>query len=259
MRFRRLSNKSLEELREICQPPSSKGYINMNILRKISIFLSISFLYLGISPTTITYARFFIGLVGIYMIGIGQYYSMLAGLLIFQLAYLLDLNDGEMFRYNTWKTGKKESILIGSFLDKVFDQIYRPLLLIAAGIGSYIYTSNPIYLYLGIASSFLVSTDILIKLRVFDVLIYKQQTKYLKNSKEDLGKGSGKMDAFFELFRINNGLTLYFWFGVFGYLHYFLVIYTPLLLLLNIRTFFREFSYVKSLDTKILGKMYKVK
>lgn len=259
MKLKGLSNLTIKELRAICQPPSSRGYLPMNIFRKGSIYLTALFLYLNITPTTITFVRFFIGLIGISLIGFGSYGYLIAGIIVYHFAFFLDLNDGEMFRYNSWKTGKKESILRGSFLDKVFDQVYRPLLLLAAGIGALIQFGNPLYLYFSIAGAVLVSIDPLIKLRTFEAIIYKQQTEYLKEQKQRVEADSGRLDWVFELFRINNPMTLYFWFGIFGILRFFVVFYTPLLFLLVVRTFFVQYKRINELDKEILAKMYKTK
>lgn len=249
---------SVSEIRKICQP--NPGYVPETLFRKVSIYLSLFFLSLKVSPTTITFSRFIIGLIGIGLIAHGQYAYILWGVLIFEFALLLDYVDGEMFRYQTWKNnGKKATVLEGSFLDKVFDQIYRPLLLIAAGMGVSNTLGNGtfIYLYLGAFGAALILIDQLIKLKTLEVLVYKQQLKYLKAHKQDIAnKSSGKFDWFYELFRINNPLTLYFWFAVFGYLNYFLIIYTPLLILLVLKTFRNQYRAIKELDKKILRELY---
>lgn len=250
-------------MREICQPPSSKAYLPMNLFRKASIYLTIFFVYLRIKPTTITFLRFFVGLIGILLICFGQYNLIVAGLLVFHLAIFLDLNDGEMFRYYTWKSGKKESVLVGSFLDKNFDHAYRPLLLIAAGIVGWInppqlpYLSGEFFLFLGIIGSVLISLDQIFKLRTFEILVYKNQLKYLKSEKAAINAQTGRFDWFYELFRINNPLTLYFWFGIFGFLPHFLILYLPLLAVQTIKTFIVQYSSIKDIDKQIISKMYK--
>lgn len=255
MKFKKLSDKNVTELREICQP--NKGYLPEMMFRRLSLFFSILFLYLKITPTTITFARYIVGLVGIVFIGLGGYEYTVIGLIIFHFSILLDYVDGEMFRYQTWKTGKKDSILKGSFLDKVFDHSYRPLLLIAAGIGAFNQFGNIWFIYLGIAGAIFVSFDQMMKLKVLEVLVYKQQLHYLKEEKKKLESESGKLDIFYELFRINNPLTLYFWFGIFGYLYVFLLIYVPLLFLLVMKTFYTQYRSIKNMDKEILKEMYK--
>ncbi len=244
-------NLNFKEFKEICRPKNKEFYLNMRLGRKISIYLSWIFVHLGISATAITFSRFFIGLIGIFLIGIGEYKFALAGLLIFQFAILLDLSDGEVYRYQTWKTKKKQDILLGPFLDKVFDHFYRPLLLIAAGVGAWNLLGNIYFLYLGMAGAFLITTDQMIKLRIFEVLVYRQRFEYLREEKARIVSQSSQKDKIYELFRINNLLTLYFWFGVFGYLHIFLIIYIPLLAIFLIKTFFDQFKAVKIMDLGI--------
>lgn len=257
MKFRGLSNKSLEELRDICQPGASTEPFVPRMFRKVSIFLTILFLYLGITPTAVTFMRFVVGVFGIVLICLGQYWLTVTGLFIFTFSLLLDLNDGEVFRYRTWKTGKKEGILVGHFLDRAFDYAYRPLLLLAAGIGSWILTGYVFYLFLGLIGSFFISMNILIQLWVIDSLVYRQEFNYLKSSsKKGRSENIPKFDWIYELFRINNPLTLYFWFGIFGYLHFFLIIYTPLLFLFFVKTFFTQYKQIRELDEEIYDRIY---
>jgi hypothetical protein len=133
------------------------------------------------------------------------------------------------------------------------------LLLIAAGIGAWHQFSNVIFLFFGMFGAFLISLDQLIKLRVLDSLVYKQEFEYLKEEKSKLeGKvtSTGKYDWVYELFRINNPLTLYFWFGIFGYLYVFLIVYVPLLFVLVVRTFFRQLKRVDQIDKELVIKYH---
>jgi len=257
MRFKKLSNKNVLEIREICQPPSTSGHLPMRLGRRLSIYLTIFFLHLNVNPLAITYSRFIIGLIGIGMIGFGVKSLVISGLIIYHFAAFLDWNDGEVFRYRSWKSGRKESIIVGSYLDKVFDAIFRPLLLIAAGIGAWNVLGAPIYLVLGGLGAFLISADQLIKLRIFEILTYKNELSYLGQEKDAIGQQSGKLDWIYELFRINNPLTLYFWFGIFGYLWLFLWIIIPLLALILVKTYFSQLNRVLTLDKQIVRKHYR--
>lgn len=211
----------------------------------------------GLRPVTIAYFRFIIGLIGIALIGVGDYAYTIVGLSVFHLAIFLDLTDGEVFRYRTWKNkGKKEDVLIGSYLDKTFDHLYRPLLLLVAGIGSWLAFDNLMYLFFGVVGALLISEDQIIKLRLYEILAYKQEFSYLKEQKQKRNAQWGKYDLLIELFRINNPFTLYFWFGIFGYLHYFLLIYTPLLFLLLLKTGRAEIRKVNRMDKEIVKRMY---
>jgi phosphatidylglycerophosphate synthase len=247
--------KTFGDIRKITY--SEDRFLPMRLGRKVSVYLSVLFLKLGLTPNSISFARFIIGTIGISLLAIGTYPLMVAGLLIFQFAILLDLCDGEMFRYLTNKTGKKSTILKGNFLDKVFDNAYRPMLLLAAGIGCAHFFNDATYLLLGGISAALIVFDVTIKLRTTDLLIYKKQTRFLEEEKQssDLKK-SALLDTFYELWRINNPLTLFFWFGVLGYMHLFLWIYTPLLLLQVLKTFYNQWSRISGYDKIILEEMY---
>jgi len=248
--------KSFKEVHDICQPEGG-GNLPMRIGRYVSMPLTLLCLKLGISANSVSFARFFVGLFGILLIATGQYWWMIAGLLIFHFAIILDYVDGEIFRYITYKTGKKDTILKGHWLDKVIDNSYRPLLLFAAGIGCAVSQGGDYrYLILGGAGAILIMLDLLIKSRTPLALVYKKQMKYLEETGGAVEQHGKWMDAFLEPWRINNPVTLYWWFLAFGYLHIFLIIYVPLLMLQLIKTVYSQWKVLCEFDKKILGEMY---
>jgi len=252
-----VSNMTIAELREICQPPKYKGkQWAMRFFRIFSIYFTKMFIKLGLTARIIAYSRFIMGLIGIALIGFGKYPFVLTGMLIFEFSMFIDLTDGEVFRYRTWKTGKKADVLFGSYIDKTFDHNYRPLLILAAGLGSWIVSSNVIYLILGMFGAFFISEDQIIKLRLFEILVHKQELDYLKEHKKGLNEQWGRYDWLVEPFRINNLLSLYFWFGIFGYLNYFIIGYVPLLFLVLIKSYITEIRKMNCLDREIIKKMY---
>lgn len=247
--------KSIKELRAICQHEDS-GYFAQKGMRKLSIYLTIVFVKLKISANAISFLRFFIGVAGIAMIAIGQYWWMVAGILIFHFSILLDLCDGEAYRYYTWKSGKKNTILKGNWLDKLFDFSYRPMLLIAAGIGCWISTGKDLYLILGGIGAMLITLDLMIKVRTPLTLLYKKQEKYLQETGGAIAGNSKVLDIFYEAWRVNNPFTLYFCFLITGGLWAFLIIYIPLLFFQVLKTFYAQWNQIDEYDKKILEEIY---
>jgi len=242
------------EMHKICQPAGgSQDYITMKAGRKLSMPLTVLFIKLGISANSVSFARWFVGLLGVLLIACGGYPLTIAGVLIFHLAIVLDYVDGELFRWYTWETGRKSTILQGSWLDKVFDNSYRPMLLLAAGCGAWRQFGNPWFLVLGGVGAVLIMFDILIKLRTSDVLIYKKGVHLLEREKASRQtKGGSAKDMFMELWRINNPVTFYWWFAIVGYLWLFLCIFVPLLALQVGRTFWAQWRKILKYDSELL-------
>lgn len=244
--------ESIKKLRRVTQPAESWKPWNLGVLRWPSIYPTWLCLRLGISANAVTYFRFFVGMLSVFLLLLGSLNALIASFVIFHFAIMLDTVDGQIFRYHVWKTGRKPSVLIGSWLDKTIDGSWRPLLLFAAGFGVFNATGNSWFLVLGSISAIMISLDQIIKLRLFDVLIYKQKLEYLKESKETISaESSGHMHNFYELFRVNNPFTL-FWIAVlFARLDWFLLLYTPLICAVVCRTFWRQLKEVKRIDGEI--------
>jgi len=250
--------KTYSELWKICQP-EGKLYWNARICRNISMPFTLMFLRFGVSANAVSFLRWFVAVFGIFFIALGGYWPTVVGVLIFHFAIILDYSDGAIFRYHTWKNkGRKASIIQGSFLDKIFDGSYRPMLLLAAGIGAFNTFGSPIYLIIGGMGAALIAFDAQIKLRTVDILVYKKQIKLVTEAKESLNPNDGGSlrDIVMESLRMNNPLTLFFWFAIFGYLHAFLLAYVLFLCFYVFLTFRMEWRKICEYDKIILEELY---
>jgi len=102
--------KSIKNLRKICQPPEKLKGLSIRYLRYISIYFTKIFLLLGISANQVTIIGFFILLLAFFLFSFGPPIWII-GTLLMILWYIMDFSDGEVSRYNG------TSSLKGAWLD----------------------------------------------------------------------------------------------------------------------------------------------
>ena len=121
------------------------------VYRKFSTPFTYLFVKLGISPATVSIINFIPPLIGFYLLSLGNYISIIIGLLFFALFKVLDCADGEVARIqNPNVMDEKYKNIEGPFLDGVAHYIYPICLGIGLGIGAFRLYSNEIYLLLGV-------------------------------------------------------------------------------------------------------------
>lgn len=126
------------------------------IYRKFSTPLTYLFVKLGISPAAISIINFVTPLMGFYLLSLGNYISIIIGLLSFALFKVLDCSDGEVARIqNPNAMDEKHKNIEGPFLDGVAHYIYPVCLGMGLGIGAFKLYSNEIYLLLGVVLTIL--------------------------------------------------------------------------------------------------------
>jgi len=121
----------------------SEGFFNVFIFRKISIYFSWVFASLGISPNAITILSFIINIIVAYLFFTGIYLNYILGLVLFTLALILDMSDGEVARLTNKMTK------VGAFLDPFLDRLAFFLLMGAIAHGHFINSGDftVVYLY----------------------------------------------------------------------------------------------------------------
>ena len=144
--------ESIRELRRICQKPQ-KDCFYYDRLRTISIYFTKIFLYTSITANQVTLITILLGLVVAILFTFGNYWYVIAGALLLQLAHILDCVDGEIARY------RKNFSDTGIWLERVFHRNVSPILLFSLGYGSYISLGDINYLVAGsLISLFLLSS-----------------------------------------------------------------------------------------------------
>ena len=104
--------------------------------RRISIRITRCLLKTGITPNQVTFISFLAGAAAALLFARGEYVSgVLAGIL-WQIAYLLDLVDGEIARFKNMESK------IGAWLDVITDRLEEVLLIFGVTIGVYMKTQN---------------------------------------------------------------------------------------------------------------------
>ena len=141
----------------------------------VSPYLSFIALKLKIKPNEISLAWGILGVFGAFVMALGGYWNLLAGILIYQLAIMLDFLDGEMARVL-----KVKDKIRGSYFDKFFHSTHRGLLMLGLGIGLYNTFGQVIYFYLGIWTCTLFLIDNLSKVKVYEAVLIEGKSELLK-------------------------------------------------------------------------------
>lgn len=131
--------ESMEQLGEICQPEDKiktcTAYERL-VLRKFSIYLTAFFLHLGITANEASMIGLMIGLCGAVLLGLSSIRMNFVGAILLQIAYLFDCVDGELARYEGFKTPSRKGKLGGFYLDEMNHLILYPLTMFLFGLGT---------------------------------------------------------------------------------------------------------------------------
>ncbi len=95
--------ESIDELRRICQSREDQfyqmGWVERNILRRVSIYFTKFFLIIGASANQVTSLSFLIAIIGGVFLTFANPIYWIIGALLLLLFTVLDLADGEVARY----------------------------------------------------------------------------------------------------------------------------------------------------------------
>ena len=119
------------------------GFVARTFNRPLSQQLTRAFIALGLTPNQISVIGLLVGLAGAAVTLRGNYWALLVGAALYQLASVLDGSDGEVAKL----TGRASAF--GSWVDTVCDEVASVAYFVALPVGLYRGTGNAIYLALG--------------------------------------------------------------------------------------------------------------
>ncbi len=241
--------ESIKELRKICQHTEKKRMqfadFRAPLCRSMSIYLTKLFLYTPLTPNQITYIWWAMGITSAFLFAVGDYWYALAAALLLNLSFLIDYVDGEVSRY------RKQSSLLGVYLDYMAHYTINPLVMLGIGIGAYMNNSLPtmpnfIYLLAGaIASIFMLNIN-LVKTKKYEVFIDKGELKKVeaqrKVFKEKAEEGLVKFVLGFFRMSFLNIIPIA---AVFNFLDYMVIFYAVFMPIMYLSRLYKE---IKTLD-----------
>ena len=123
----------------------NKNYNNLfHLLRYLSYWISIPFIYLPFTPNQITFFANFLQVSSIIIIAYADGYFKFYGLLLYFIGGIFDFVDGNIARFKK-KTSKK-----GIFYDQIGHVFVAPLFYIGIGVAAYNNNNDTFYLYITI-------------------------------------------------------------------------------------------------------------
>lgn len=231
-----VKNKSIKELREICQREEyhkKRMYWRLYLLNRVSIYLTKLFLYTPITANQISILMIITGLIAVIFFMYGTYVYILLGLLFMLIYRLLDAVDGEVARC------KKICSIRGTYLDYLSHVIVEPLIIIGLSIG--VYRNNPtqipsfIFLIFGFAGAYFFMLNK--HMQKFEKSLNKKEVKFEKRT--------GIKKEIYNFFVIHE-FNYIFLFGILNLLHYAVLIYGTLISLIVLYRIYSKY--------KVLGK-----
>lgn len=133
-----INNFDINRMNRVDRP-----YVELFFYRKISHFLTPKVAKFFPWPNLVSLIGFLIGMVGIAMVGLGDYHIRIIGCLVLLVSYIFDCVDGELAR------GLGTDSRFGALLDTTFDSIKESLIFVAIAWSNYIETTNhDIFFYL---------------------------------------------------------------------------------------------------------------
>ena len=232
---------SFKKLKLVCL---KRGvYVDLDtIISRIAIYPTKLFLYTPLRPMHVMLIWFILQLVACFIIIYGGSYTIVGGILLFQLAIILDHSDGQMARF------LDEESVLALYVDQLYHNIANPLFILALS-----YRADMVLIGIMIVAVYFLNR----------VIIFNHNVYNLKNERveriiqETIGKDQKKLaysrmkahektifSRAYEWFRIEHPLSVMFWGALLGLLRWTLYLY----LLLFIIDFFRRlFFQLKSL------------
>ncbi|MCM8776081.1 MAG: CDP-alcohol phosphatidyltransferase family protein [Candidatus Omnitrophica bacterium] len=184
--------ESLKELNTICQKPdyTTKGnWMARHIVRPAALPITWLLLHTPVSANQVTLVSLGVGLAGIYLLALVPKALFLAGVLLFQMWYLLDHVDGQIARY------RENVTLTGRFLDFLTHHVIHGTVFFSLAIYC-VQSSGSLFFVLW---GFLVSISMMtfnlihdVKAKTFYERIAAEKGMRLRNGTSGEGKASEK-------------------------------------------------------------------
>lgn len=236
LKKKNLSELTIPEMREIVK---SKGrdeekrlYIHSRIADKFSIYQTKLFLKLGLSANTVSFIGIVIYILSTILLWVGDYWLNIIFYIIFLIASFIDYSDGEIARYWMWRKDKKRGTLKGLYTELASHPITDTFIFFGIGIGAWNRFDNIYYFYVGIALSFMMLLNQMLKLKEYETIVSADRINLLKKSRRSKPEISSRMRWIYNLFKPQTILySLFFWALIFNVLHWFLIltliVFTP--------------------------------
>lgn len=125
--------ETIRELRQICQAPrkNADNWHMRHISRKPSIYITWTLLHTNLTANGATFLFLISGIIASITYIIGTKASFLAGSILLQFWYVMDMVDGEIARY------RKQTSFTGLYFDAICHYIVHPFLFFCIGLGLY--------------------------------------------------------------------------------------------------------------------------
>lgn len=206
--------------------------------------------FLPFTPNQISFIWEIIALIGIGVMAVGGYWWLLAGILIYHLAILLDYVDGQIAR------ATDTTSMAGAYLDTVFSWINRSLLMLALGAGLYHSSGVIIYFYLGLSTCLFLFFDNLAKLKVYETFYGKGKPRLLIEYTKDMKMAGKKVPdgrmrrvraLLMDMMRPFSPFSFLFFTILLNASQYYLIMMAALVPILFLKNFFSIYKRVSSL------------
>ena len=153
--------ESIKELRKICYSGSGKKrplYMELFTM-KVSIYITKLFLYSTIHADQVSMLMILLAMMGSGMMAFGHIWIMFFGITLIHFTVVLDNVNGEIARY------RKESSLIGSFLEEFYHTISTPFIFFSLGYGIFNHTGIKPAIIFGFLCSVFANPIVLISIK----------------------------------------------------------------------------------------------
>ena len=132
---------TLDHIKEVCAKPNDPEDQRL-LIRKVSYYIVLPFLYTPITPTQVTLLWLFLGLISALFFYPGSYSLSVLGSVLMMIAFVLDYVDGNIARY------KQQFSQRGYLLDLTGSFFVTSALLFTLGFGGYHRTGQTLWFYL---------------------------------------------------------------------------------------------------------------
>lgn len=202
------------------------------------------FLRLGFSANQLTVFWGILGVAGLFLMAVGDYWMMIIGLVVLNFAIYLDEVDGAVARLGKTMTKR------GQYIDAIDHYVHFYLVFLAIGIGLFRMSGEILWFYLGVFTSFMYIFNSTVKDTLYKSFFSsdkKIRDKIAKGRKEEgdwenmikkKGKGFFNKLIFktYRTIKIGSTLIILTFIAIFNWTQYFLIFYaiiTPLILIRN--------------------------
>jgi len=202
--------ESIKELRGICQKKHKKEVLYFRIVRIFSIYFTKLFLMLRISANAVSFLSVFVGLIAIGLFATGDYWMVLAGAIVLQLANTFDCCDGEIARYT------KKTNVRGLIAEYALHFSVQPLMFVFLAYGSFRNLGEIYLLLLGFSSAICVILQEIIMMMIPFIYIYFKRVKN-ESALESCRKSTEKTETKEKLGRLS--LFIHRIYDFFGFIY----------------------------------------